>query len=160
MKIKLFVALEIQYFELGVFSFNSYVYYLTCGFIASTRTLNLLTRAFDLRTRAFNLPTHTFNLATPAFSLLTRGSEFVTHGYELITRGFELVTRGLEFVTRTLCFIFPHSHMFSSSDVKMAFCFAVINSFAAITLKTINEARAEFFRNHIFKMKMIDNFRW
>ena len=33
MKIKLFVACEIQYFQLGIFSFNSYVYYLTRGFI-------------------------------------------------------------------------------------------------------------------------------
>ena len=79
MKIKLFVAREIQYFELGIFSFNSYVYYLTRGFIASTR--------------AFNLPTR-------AFSLLTRG-------FELVTRGFELVTRRFELVTRNSCFIFP-----------------------------------------------------
>ena len=67
MKIKIFVALEIQYFEIGVFSFNSYVYYLTRGFIAPTRAFNLLTRAF-------NLPTSAFNLATCAFSLLTRNS--------------------------------------------------------------------------------------
>ena len=40
---------------LGFFSFNSYVYYLTRGFIASTRAFNLLTRAFNLPTRAFNL---------------------------------------------------------------------------------------------------------
>ena len=86
MKIKLFVAREIQYFELGIFSFNSYVYYLTRGFIASTRAFNLLTRAF-------NLPTRAFNLATRAFSLLTRG--------------FELVTRGFELVTRNSCFTFP-----------------------------------------------------
>ena len=45
MKIKLFVTGEIQYFEFGIFSFNSYVYYLICGFIASTRAFNLLTRA-------------------------------------------------------------------------------------------------------------------
>ena len=64
MKIKLFVAREIQYFELGILSFNSYVYYLTSGFIASTRALNL---------------------ATHAFSLLTRGIELVTRGFELIT---------------------------------------------------------------------------
>ena len=64
MKIKLFVAREIQYFELGSFSFNSYIYYLTSGFIASTRA---------------------FNLATRAFSLLTRGIELVTRGFELIT---------------------------------------------------------------------------
>ena len=41
----------------------------------------------------------------------------------------------------------------------MAFCFAVINSVGAITLKTINDARAEFFKKHICKRKMIDNFR-
>ena len=51
-KIKLFVAREIQYFELGIFSFNSYVYYLTRGFIASTGAFNFLTRAFNLPTRA------------------------------------------------------------------------------------------------------------
>ena len=71
MKIKLFVACEIQYFELGIFSFNWYVYYLT-------RAFNLLTRAFNILTRAFNLPTRAFNLATRAFSLLTREFELVT----------------------------------------------------------------------------------
>ena len=44
MKIKLFVAREIQYFEHGIFSFNSYVYYPARGFIASTRAFRLLTR--------------------------------------------------------------------------------------------------------------------
>ena len=49
MKIKLFAAPEVQYFELSwVFSFNSYVYYLTRGFIASTHAFHLLTRAFNL----------------------------------------------------------------------------------------------------------------
>ena len=86
MKIQLFVARENKYFELGIFSFNSYVYYLTRGFIASTCAFNLLTRVFNLLTRAFNL-------ATRAFSVLTRI--------------FELVTRGLELVTRNLCFTFP-----------------------------------------------------
>ena len=62
MEIKLFVAREIQYFELGIFSFNSYVYYLTHGVIASTRAFNLLTRAFNLPTRAFSLPICAFNL--------------------------------------------------------------------------------------------------
>ena len=38
-QIKLFVALEIQYFELRKFSLNSYVYYVTRGFIASTRLI-------------------------------------------------------------------------------------------------------------------------
>ena len=93
MKIKLFVTCETQYFELGIFSFNSYVYYLSRGFIASTRAFNLLTRAFNLPTRAFNLATRAFNLATHAFSFLTRE--------------FELVTRGYELVTRHSCFTFP-----------------------------------------------------
>ena len=83
MKIKIFVAREIQYFEIGIFSFNSYVYYLTRGFIASTRAFNLPTRAFNLATRAFNLATRTFSL---------------------LTRGFELVTRELKLVTRVLLF--------------------------------------------------------
>ena len=43
MKIKIFVAREIQYFELGIMFFNSYVYYLTRGFIPSNRAFNLLT---------------------------------------------------------------------------------------------------------------------
>ena len=64
MKIFFFVAREIQYFEIGIFSLNSYGYYLTRGFIAPTC--------------AFNLPTCVFNLATRAFSLLTRGFELVT----------------------------------------------------------------------------------
>ena len=85
MKIKLFVAREIQYFELGIFSFNSYVYYLTRGFITSTR-------AFNPPTCAFNLPTRAVNLATRAFSLLSRGFELATRGFELVTHGFELVT--------------------------------------------------------------------
>ena len=71
MKTKLFVAYEIHYFELGIFSFNSYVYYLSRGFIVSTR--------------AFNLPTRTFNHVTRAFSLLTCGFEFVTREFELVT---------------------------------------------------------------------------
>ena len=33
MKIKLFVTREIQYFERGIFPFNSYVYYLTRSFL-------------------------------------------------------------------------------------------------------------------------------
>ena len=78
MKIKLFVAHEIQYFEVGIFSFNSYVYYLTRGFIASNRAFNLLTRTFNLPTCAFTLPTRAFNLVTRDFSVLTRGFELVT----------------------------------------------------------------------------------
>ena len=61
--------------------FNSYLYNLSPGFIASTR--------------AFNLPTRAFNHATHAFSLLTRGFAFVTPGFEL--------------VTRNSCFTFPQN---------------------------------------------------
>ena len=68
MKIKLFVAREIQYFELRIFSFNSYVYYLARGFIA-------LARAFNLLTHTFTLPTRASNPATRAFSVLTREFE-------------------------------------------------------------------------------------
>ena len=64
MKIKLFVTRESQCFELGIFPFQSHVYYLTQVFIASTR--------------AFNLPTSAFNAATRAFSLLSRDFEIVT----------------------------------------------------------------------------------
>ena len=85
MKITLFVAFQIQYFELRIFSFNSYVYYVTRGFIASTSAFNLLTHAFNIPTRASNL--------------LTRGSEHVTRGFELTTRRSELVTRGSELLT-------------------------------------------------------------
>ena len=38
-------------FELGIFSFNSYAYYLTRGFIASTRGFELVTRGFELAAR-------------------------------------------------------------------------------------------------------------
>ena len=79
MKIKIFVAREIQYFEIGIFSFNSYVYYITRGFIASIRA---------------------FNLATRAFSFLIRGFELVTSGFELVTRELEIVTRGFGLLIR------------------------------------------------------------
>ena len=97
MKIKIFVSCEIQYFELRIFSFNSYVYYLSRGSVASARAFNLLTRTFNLPACASNLPTRAFNHATCAFSLLTRGFELVTCGFELVNRGFELVTRVLLF---------------------------------------------------------------
>ena len=97
MKMKLFVARKIQYFELGIFTFNSHVYYLTRGFIASSPAFNLLTRAF-------NLPNRAFNLATRAFSVLTRGFELKTRRFELLSRGFKLVTRGFELATRVLLF--------------------------------------------------------
>ena len=67
------------YFELGFLSFNSYVYYLTHGFIVSTGA---------------------FNLATPAFSLVTCEFELVTHEFELVTQKIELETRRLELVPR------------------------------------------------------------
>ena len=92
MKIKLFVAREIQYFELGIFSFNSYVCYLTRGFIASTR--------------AFNLPTRAFSLLTRGFELVTREFELVTRGFKLVPRGFKLAARGFELVTCNSCFTF------------------------------------------------------
>ena len=95
-----FVAREIQYFELLIFSFNSYVCYLTRGFIASTRAFNLLTRAFNLPARAFNLATRAFSLLTCRFELVTRGFELATRELEPVTRRFELVTRELELVTR------------------------------------------------------------
>ena len=79
MKIKPFVAREFQYFELGIFSFNSYVYYLTRGFIASTRSFNLLTRVFNLASRAFSPPTRAFSLLTREFDLVTRGFDLVSH---------------------------------------------------------------------------------
>ena len=53
------------------FSFNSYVYYLTLGFIGLACTFNLVSRAFSL----------------------------VIYEFELVTRGFELVTRGFALVT-------------------------------------------------------------
>ena len=109
MKIKLFVALEIQYFELRIFSFNSYVYYLTRGFIASTRAFNLLTRAFNLPTRTFNLATRAFSLLNCEFELVALGFELVTRGFGLVTRGFELATYGFELVTRNSCFTFPQN---------------------------------------------------
>ena len=80
MKIKLFVTCEIQYFELSIFSFNSFVYYLNGDFIVSTRAINLLTRAFNLPTCAFHLQTRDFNHRTRAFSFPTRGFELVTRG--------------------------------------------------------------------------------
>ena len=93
MKIKLFVVREIQYFELGIFSFNSYVYYLIYSFFASTRAFNLLTHAFNLPTHAFSLTTCAFNLATRAFSVLTRRFELLTRGFELVICKFEILTR-------------------------------------------------------------------
>ena len=113
MKIKLFVAREIQYFELGIFSFDSYLHYLTRSFIASTRAFNLLTCAFNLATRAFSLPTHAFNLATRAFSVRTPE--------------FELVTRGFELVTRNSCFTFPPSTQITDTETFSLITVPVFN---------------------------------
>ena len=74
--------MKFNIFELGIFSINSYVYYLTCGFIASTRAFDLLNRAFILPTRAFSLLTREFELATRRFELVTREFELVTGGFE------------------------------------------------------------------------------
>ena len=70
--------MKFNIFELGFFSFYSYVYDLTCGFVASSRAFNLLTLAFNLPTHVFS-QTRAFNLATRTFGLLTRGFEIVTH---------------------------------------------------------------------------------
>ena len=94
--------MKFDIFELGIFIFNSYVYYLTRGSIASTRAFDLLTCAFNLPTRSFSVPTSAFNLATRAFSLLTSGFELIPRGFELVTHKFELVARGFELVTLAL----------------------------------------------------------
>ena len=143
MEIKLFVAREIEYFELGNFSFNSYVYYLTRCFIASTRAFNLLTRAFNLPTRAFSLPTCAFNLVTRAYSVLTRESELVTRGIELVTRGFELVTRNS-------CFTFPPFNIALRLRDRHSFfmqqSLEILNLFNIVTLKQTFLKMNTFFR--------------
>ena len=89
--------MKFNIFELGIFSFNSYVYYLTRGFMASTCAFNLLIRPFNLPTRAFSRLVRGFELVTRRFELVTREFELVTSGFELLTRGFELVTHVLLF---------------------------------------------------------------
>ena len=96
-------------FELGIFSLNSYVYYLSRGFLASTRAFNLLTRVFNLPTRAFDLATCASSLPTHGFELMTCGFELETREFELITCGFELVTCGFELVTRNSKLVFYFS---------------------------------------------------
>ena len=102
--------MKFNIFELEVFSFNSWVYYLTHGFIASTCSFNLLTCAFDLATSGFNLATRAFSLLTRGFELVTRELEFVTRRFELVTRGFEVVAQGFELVTGNSCFTFPPNY--------------------------------------------------
>ena len=82
---KVFVARETCYFDQGIFTFDSNVYYLTRGFIG-------LTRVFDF-------PTCYFNSSTRAFSFITRAFEFVTCRFELVTHIFEFVIRSLELLT-------------------------------------------------------------
>ena len=86
-----FVTRNIWYFELGILSFNSYVYHLANCFIS-------LNRVFNLLTCVFNLPNHAFNLTTCAFSLVNRATELLIRGFELLTLAFELVTCGFELV--------------------------------------------------------------
>ena len=117
MKIKLFATREIHYFKLGIFSCDSYVYYLTRGFIASTHAFNFPTRAFNLGTRAFGLLTHGFEPVTHRFELVTRRFEFVTRGFELVAHGFEVVTCGFELVTRIL--LFHHEELSSFTWKKV-----------------------------------------
>ena len=73
--------MKLNIFELETFSFNSYVYYLTRGFIASTHAFNFLTRAFSVPTRAFNLPTRGFELATRGFELVRLLGTFTCMAY-------------------------------------------------------------------------------
>ena len=126
MKIKLFVAREIKYFELGIFSFNSYVYYFTRGFSASTLVFNLPTRPFNLATRVFSLLTRAFELVTRGFELETRRFELITRGFELVTHGFELLTCGFELVTRNSCFTFPFNECVKIADLPNELVFADI----------------------------------
>ena len=67
LKRKMFVTCEIQYFELGIFSFSSYIYCLSCGFIASTRAFNRATHSFSLLTHGFELVIR--NLSTNCLSV-------------------------------------------------------------------------------------------
>ena len=81
-------AREIQCFELGIFSFNSYVYY-------PTRDFNFRTRVFSVLAREFELVTAGFELVICGFELATRRVKLATCGFKLATREFELVTRVL-----------------------------------------------------------------
>ena len=102
-KSKFFVTREIQYFELGIFSFGSYVYYLTRDFIGSARAFSLLICAFNLPTLAtctFSHLTHELELGTCGFELVTCGFEHETCISELVTRRFQLVIYRFELRTR------------------------------------------------------------
>ena len=95
---KFFVTREIQYFELGIFSFGSYVYYLTRHFIGSARAFSLLICAFNLPA----LATCTFSHLTHEFEHETCISELVTRRFQLVIYRFELRTRISEIVTSNL----------------------------------------------------------
>ena len=122
-KLKHFVTWEIQYFKLRIFSFNSYVYYKSHGFIASTHAFNLLLEL--LISKLVLLISHlallvmqlVFSLVTHGFELITHDFALITHGFEFLTRGFELKTCGFELVTWNSCFTFPQN-IWSISEMK------------------------------------------
>ena len=99
-KLKSFVSRRICYFELGIFSFYSYVYYLTRDCIASTCDLNLLTRAFD-----FQLVHLT--CTSRFYSVLTREFKFIHRRFELVTCMSELITPKSCFTFHPLSFKLP-----------------------------------------------------
>ena len=115
--IKPFDAREIQYFQLGIFSFHAYVYYLTRYFIASTLAIILLTRALNLATHAFSVLACEFELVTLGFELVTCEFKLVSRRFELVTHRLELATRGFELVTRVLLF-----HIVYMTDNCQQYC--------------------------------------
>ena len=131
--------MKFNIFELEFFSFNSYIYYLTRGFIASTDAFNLLTCAFNLPTRVFSLLTRGFELVacglelvTRSFKLVTRRFEFVTRRFEFVTCGFEFVSCRFELVTRNLCYTFPRNRSLQGKKGHNNLCILTlcnINSF-------------------------------
>ena len=99
------------------FSFNSYIYYLNWGFIASTCTFHSPTyRTFNLLTCDFSPVIHAFSLLIRAFDTVTRGFELTPQRFELVTCVFKLAPGGFElliWITRSYiwilisCFTFP-----------------------------------------------------
>ena len=63
MKINILVSREIQYFEIGIFSFNSYVYCLSNSWFYCSN-LNSWTRGFEPVTRGFEPVTRELQLVT------------------------------------------------------------------------------------------------
>ena len=117
------------------FTFNSYVYYLTRGFNASTRAFNFPTCAFNLGTRTSSFLTRASELITRKLKLVSREFELVTSRFEFVIRKSELVTRISELVTRDLlfhlCFLFPHP---SAIAVQLI---VQINSASKINIKVL-----------------------